>query len=292
MKVFISWSGTPSRELAEALHWWLPKVIQGTEPFVSAKDIDKGANWTHVLSEELRDTDFGIVCLTPENRASPWLNYEAGAITKSVESRVCPLLLGVTKDDVSGPLRQLQITSLELNDVLLMLRSLNKTSGSPLTDGDLEEAARMWWPRLEERVSAIDIPPSVDLLVNAPEPAKPQSSESEILSEILDRVRRLDRRLMNLERSRADRRSEVPDANWQSEPMWALRDEGVIVTELQRFADHIELRGEAIPGTLPGKSWSILSGLSRSRELPVILKDDSGRFIEFRPDGSASEPPF
>lgn len=60
MKVFISWSGTASREVAEALRWWLPKVIQGTNPFVSAKDIDKGANWTSVLSTELADTDFGI----------------------------------------------------------------------------------------------------------------------------------------------------------------------------------------------------------------------------------------
>ena len=37
MKIFISWSGTTSRAVAEALHAWLPKVLQGVEPFLSAR---------------------------------------------------------------------------------------------------------------------------------------------------------------------------------------------------------------------------------------------------------------
>ena len=28
MKVFISWSGDRSKQLAEAIHWWLPKVLK------------------------------------------------------------------------------------------------------------------------------------------------------------------------------------------------------------------------------------------------------------------------
>jgi TIR domain len=88
MKVFISWLGKQAAQVAISLRDWFPKVIQGITPFVSAKDIDKGANWSHVLSEELNDSAFGVICLTPENLLSPWLNYEAGAIMR-IEASVC-----------------------------------------------------------------------------------------------------------------------------------------------------------------------------------------------------------
>ena len=42
MKVFISWSGTRSKALANALHKWLPMVLQYVEPWVSDSDIDAG----------------------------------------------------------------------------------------------------------------------------------------------------------------------------------------------------------------------------------------------------------
>lgn len=125
MKVFISWSGVASRSLALALADWLPKVIQGLVPFVSAKDIDKGANWGIELARELADADFGIVCLTPDNLASPWLNYEAGAITTSVSSRVCPILLGVDKSEAKPPISQLQMTSIEVGEFVLLMQSIN-----------------------------------------------------------------------------------------------------------------------------------------------------------------------
>jgi len=41
MKVFISWSGQRSAAVADALRYWLPKVIQALEPWMSADDIEK-----------------------------------------------------------------------------------------------------------------------------------------------------------------------------------------------------------------------------------------------------------
>lgn len=290
MKVFISWSGTASREVAEALRWWLPKVIQGTNPFVSAKDIDKGANWTSVLSAELADTDFGIICVTPENMASPWLNYEAGAISKSVDSRTCPVLLGVTKAELSGPLKQMQVTDLEYEDMFLLLRSLNKTAGSPLLDADLEEQAQMWWPKLLEKTGAIAIPPLADVLVAAPEPAKPESSESELLLEVLSTVRRISRRIDVLDGPQGRPARDVPPG---PDLLSQLRNEGLRVDELMAFVDRYELRSsEPIPEVLPGKSWPILLETARKRQKEIRLTDLAGREITIGPDGSASEPPF
>lgn len=42
LKVFISWSGERSKEMANALREWLPMVLQYVEPFVSDKDISAG----------------------------------------------------------------------------------------------------------------------------------------------------------------------------------------------------------------------------------------------------------
>ena len=44
MKIFISWSGEQSREMAEALRDWIPDVLPEAEPWMSVADIspDRG----------------------------------------------------------------------------------------------------------------------------------------------------------------------------------------------------------------------------------------------------------
>jgi len=53
VKIFISWSGSLSRRVAEILRDWLPNVLQAVEPYVSSEDIDKGARWSVDISNEL-----------------------------------------------------------------------------------------------------------------------------------------------------------------------------------------------------------------------------------------------
>lgn len=45
MKVFISWSGTRSKAMANALKEWIPLIVQHAKPFVSDKDISAGDRW-------------------------------------------------------------------------------------------------------------------------------------------------------------------------------------------------------------------------------------------------------
>jgi hypothetical protein len=107
MKLFLSWSGARSQAIAEALREWLPKVIQAVKPWMSAIDIDRGARWSSDIAVELSDTSFGILCITPENLNAPWIHFEAGALSKTLEkSLVCPYLLELEPTDLKGPLVQ------------------------------------------------------------------------------------------------------------------------------------------------------------------------------------------
>ena len=98
MKVFISWSGEQSRQVALALRAWLPQALQAASPYMSEKEHEAGALWDRLLSTALEESDFGVICVTPSNLESRWLNFEAGALSKAVDqARVVPLLFNLTE---------------------------------------------------------------------------------------------------------------------------------------------------------------------------------------------------
>lgn len=187
MDIFISWSGARSKKLAEALREWLPNVIQTLEPWCSESDLEKGSRWLREVSEKLESTNFGIICLTPENIDEPWVLFEAGALSKTLgSSKVCPILLGLDPSDLKGPLSQFQATRFNKDEILKLIEGINKALPSNrLTAKQLEETFDLWWPRLEEKIK--EIPASAA-------EAKPHRTDRDILEEILNTVRILDRR--------------------------------------------------------------------------------------------------
>lgn len=159
MKVFISWSGRVSHKLAIELRDWLPSVIQSIEPYVSSEDIDKGARWATDIAGALDQSAFGILCVTRDNMEAPWLNFEAGALSKSIDKgNVCPFLFGVDRSEVQGPLLQFQSTICEKEDVLKLVKSLNlscQAEGIGIDEKRLEDTFDIWWPRLQEKLDDI-----------------------------------------------------------------------------------------------------------------------------------------
>jgi len=126
LKVILSWSGQKSKELASALHKWLPDVIQAVEPWMSESDIDIGLRWITELDKVLEENDFGILCLTPECLDALWIHYEAGALSKSLnKSHVCPYLLCLEPTDIKGPLTNFQASRANKQDTLKLLQTIN-----------------------------------------------------------------------------------------------------------------------------------------------------------------------
>jgi hypothetical protein len=154
MRVFVSWSGEVSHEVAKALKNWLPNVIQAIDVFLSSEDIAKGSPWFQKLGSVLDGSDFGILCLTPDNLSAPWVLYEAGAIGKRFDqARVAPLLIGLKVPEVTGPLAQFNATLLERSELQKLVTAINDCLGSSkLSEQKLLTAFENWWPDLEKRL--------------------------------------------------------------------------------------------------------------------------------------------
>jgi TIR domain len=151
MKVFISWSGTASKRMGEALRGWLPVVLPYVKPWFSEHDIDKGSRWSEELRKELRETQFCIACITPSNVTSQWLNFEVGAVSNSGKGiSIFPLLGGLEANELDGPLSQFQITVSSRQDLLRLALSLNGLAGTDaLAKDEVERNFFVCWPGFE-----------------------------------------------------------------------------------------------------------------------------------------------
>jgi len=169
-------------------------MIQGLDVFMSKHDLESGARWSLQLAAELEQTNFGIVCLTPENLESPWLLFEAGALTKHLEGRACALLFsGLTPASVSGPLAQFQNRTFHKDDFRALLQDMNAKLPNQLGAKQLDMIFEKWWPDIErdsnlamKRLAAVG-------------GGAPRREQREILEEILTRIRDLERNLVRTE---------------------------------------------------------------------------------------------
>src|ERR1035441_2906009 len=157
MEIFISWSGTRSRHIAQALKGWLPMVINAVRPWLSSADIDKGARWGTEVASKLQSSKFGIICLTPSNIHADWILFEAGALSKTLENtRTCTLLIGVDHADIEFPLAQFQHTQISKSEILKLVTTINKhLDAGSLTDEHLKTAFEKWWPELEAPLASL-----------------------------------------------------------------------------------------------------------------------------------------
>jgi hypothetical protein len=207
MKVFLSWSGELSHKVAVVFRDWLPSVIQTIEPYVSSEDIDKGARWSTDIAKELEDSSFGILCVTKDNIDTPWLNFEAGALSKTMDkSYVSPFLFDIKRSDVKGPILQFQSTVFDKDDIKKLIFTLNKAcSENCLTEERLTKSFDLWYKPLEEQLKSIEIP------TNPSHEKKKNKTHDEILEEILD-LSRMNQKLLRNPNNGVVKTSELREA--------------------------------------------------------------------------------
>lgn len=173
--------------MALLLREWLIRVLQYSEPFVSSKDISKGAQWLVTISDQLTDTSEGIVCVTPTNVESPWLNYEAGALAKTTgQTAVRTVLLGLGPGDLpaGAPLSNFQHTNgIDPIEMWSLIESIHLRS--EMAGGNLERirwAFDQAWPDLQAKLEAVVLGP--DMATKAADSRDEQSLIKDVLQEV------------------------------------------------------------------------------------------------------------
>lgn len=181
IKVFISWSGSRSQAMGEALRKNLSRMNMLIKPWMSDKDISAGSMWFQETLKELKDAKFGIICLTSDNLVEPWIHFEAGALLDIVgKQRICPYLLDLEPSDIKDPLSNFQAKNATKENTREMLLAISAI-GNDIDKEIINDAFERLWPDLEESFKSIQSDTSrIDV---------PAREPGDMLQELLELVR-------------------------------------------------------------------------------------------------------
>jgi hypothetical protein len=157
MKVFISWSGTRSREIAECLKDKLSLILQTTTFFVSSKDINSGTLWRTKVAEELLTSEFGIICLTKDVISKPWILFEAGALSNKKNTLVVPLCFGFSPLSIpfENPLSAYQGAEYSEGTLKDIIGKLNSLSEYSRPQNSLNKLFELIFPSLNKKIQEL-----------------------------------------------------------------------------------------------------------------------------------------
>jgi len=151
MKIFLSWSGDESKRTAKLLKSWLLLIFPTLDVWVSSEDISAGERWAKELFDRLENTEFGILCITKENSASPWLLYEAGALSKSIDSgRIVPFVTGIEFSQLPGPLTHFQAVHSDEAGARKLIQAISAVlPNNHRSDSAIDKLFELLWPELK-----------------------------------------------------------------------------------------------------------------------------------------------
>jgi hypothetical protein len=161
--IFIGWSGPRSSSVAQALKHWLRCLSLDIEPWVSTLDLRPGGRWWGELEAQLQVSEAGILCITPDNKNSPWLHFEAGALARSVNSRlIIPYAIDLDTAAILDPIGFFQGVAANRQGTFRMISELFASMKVEYDwDSNIFE---VFWPLLER---ALDFGQGADTMQSA-----------------------------------------------------------------------------------------------------------------------------
>lgn len=156
MRLFICWSEHRSRELADELATWLPKVLGPELSCSVSTKFEVGEQWFPQLLRELDAADAAIVCLTPENLASRWLHFEAGMLFRSGAERVLPYFLGSEVPAIDEPLNVIQASAATEAGTRGLVQALARRGAQ--SSSDVQRRFDACWPDLGRFIRRLAAP--------------------------------------------------------------------------------------------------------------------------------------
>lgn len=239
--------------------------------------------WNEEIAKKLDQTDFGILCLTPENRNAPWIHFEAGALAKKVDkARVCPYLLGLKTTDIKGPLESFQAKNAEKEDTRDIVKEINNALGKEALSAErLDRAFDVNWPRLEKTLK--------EILENTQTINEPSREPDDMLEEILEIVREQSRilsdavapsRFESLRRCLDQNNSPMSEAELLKCPICNFDCQHFTVPEQVPGEDNYKAwhgRGDLIRIPFWGEcdhNWNICIGHHKGQSVAFVEEDD------------------
>lgn len=187
-RIFVSWSKSPSKEIAAIVKELLTNVLDAVDVWVSDVDLVPGSRPMPAIHENLRSADAGVLVITRENQSNPWINYEAGVLAQGISdgaNLVIPLLIDSTNStDITGPLADLYNVAFTEDDLRKVVKSLALASGTDVPNA----LKRFTWAWDETEAKFLLAMAQAQVSVNG----KKGRSDSEKIDEILERLRRLE----------------------------------------------------------------------------------------------------
>jgi hypothetical protein len=124
---------------------------------MSAEDIAPGKLWFGAISQEIKDSRYGIICVTAEHRNAPWLLWEAGALYRGFEDSqfVVPLLINLKKNDLRPPLSHFQVIEVtDKGEMTRLMKSINSRLGEDAIPDELvENQMERCWQELQDAIA-------------------------------------------------------------------------------------------------------------------------------------------
>lgn len=228
MTVFISWSERESKHVALVLKKWLPVVIQSLPTFMSDKDSPAGKRWFVEIGGQLEGSNYGVFCVTPDNQNSPWLNFEAGAISRDTNgSHVTPVAISFDKAEIDGPLKGYESVNLDKEGFMELVESINGSLTTAAPIEAIRTSAERFWP---------DILGELEDRPRGNKPA-PKFDPDDAIREIRDTVRDMSRRQLGTATADAnDRHFQGSETNAQGANFLRLLESSQGWTEYLRLA--------------------------------------------------------
>ena len=266
LRVFISWSGDLSKAVALSLRDWLPSLFDRVDPWMSDTDIASGARGLEEIHTTLAGCSFGVIVVTEENQNSSWLNYESGAISKSISEsqvRVVPLLVDLSgPTQLTGPLAQFQARKLDQPGVLKVVETMASHLG--VNAETAKQRFQAFWPVLDSKVQ------------NALESNKPstgtkakQRPMTDMLEEVLTQVRELTRTVDTMPSGRGELMMFLSEIEDIARDLMQAPDAGVAARgEHLRMLVHMLVESYGIPS-------SFIIERHRRRRFPPLEREPS-----------------
>jgi len=153
--IIVSWSGKLSHEIAKNFAECLDLVIGRQIGVFISDDIDMGSRWREELDEKLEQCKFGILIITKDNMNSPWLNFEAGAISKCVsKSKIVPILFDAEPSMLPSTFSTFQAIRYKKEDLQNLFSFFNDKLNRPIKDFH-NFFQKNIWPNFEKNTNKI-----------------------------------------------------------------------------------------------------------------------------------------